>query len=324
MSPITKINHIAIAVDNMERSLSFWRDALGLMMTEMREVPAEASRIAFLPVAGSEVELVQPTTDDSGLAKYLAKRGPGMHHVCLEVDNIVSMMAQLKEKGIRLINETPRTGADGRQYAFIHPESTSGVLVELYELPHAAIPGFPVLQTERLILREFTEEDIPTVYEILRGEDINECLETEPMKSIEEAEGRVQGRMNLFRNSMGCRWAIALREAPGQVIGSCGYFHVRRGTQTMELGYELHPDYWRKGIMSEALQAVLEFGFHGGAIPVVHRMEAIVYPSNIASIRLLEKLGFQMEGVRRQFGFWKGVYQDVLMFALLNDWESAY
>lgn len=75
-----------------------------------------------------------PTSDDSGIAKYLSKRGPGMHHICLEVEDIVGMLAQLQVKGIRLINEEPRTGADGKKYAFIHPESTSGVLVELYEL----------------------------------------------------------------------------------------------------------------------------------------------------------------------------------------------
>jgi methylmalonyl-CoA/ethylmalonyl-CoA epimerase len=90
--------------------------------------------VAFLPLPGSEVELVQPTTDDSGIAKYLAKRGPGMHHLCLEVDDIEGMMSQLKSKGVRLINEEPRSAADGKKYAFIHPESTSGVLVELYEV----------------------------------------------------------------------------------------------------------------------------------------------------------------------------------------------
>ncbi len=134
MPQINSINHIAIVVDDMEKSLSFWRDALGLELHELRDVPAEASQVAFLPVAGSEIELVTPTTADSGIAKYLAKRGPGMHHVCLEVDDIEAMLAQLKQKGIRLINEQPRTAADGKRYAFIHPESTSGVLVELYQL----------------------------------------------------------------------------------------------------------------------------------------------------------------------------------------------
>lgn len=134
MSQIKSINHVAVVVDNMEKALSFWRDVLGMELHELRDVPAENSQVAFLPLAGSEVELVMPTSDDSGIAKYLAKRGPGMHHICLEVDDIVSMLAQLRTKGIRLINEEPRTSVDGKKYAFIHPESTSGVLVELYQL----------------------------------------------------------------------------------------------------------------------------------------------------------------------------------------------
>lgn len=134
MPRITAINHVAVVVDDMERSLSFWRDALGIKLHELRDVPAEKSQVAFLPVADAEVELVMPTTDDSGIAKYLARRGPGMHHLCLEVDDIEGMMSQLKAKNIRLINEEPRIAADGKKYAFIHPESTGGVLVELYQL----------------------------------------------------------------------------------------------------------------------------------------------------------------------------------------------
>lgn len=133
MASITGINHVAVVVDDMERSLSFWRDALGIQMQELRDVSAEQSQVAFLPLAGAEVELVRPTTGDSGIAKYLAKRGPGMHHICLEVDDIAGMLEQLKDKGVRLINEEARTAADGRRYAFVHPESTGGVLVELYE-----------------------------------------------------------------------------------------------------------------------------------------------------------------------------------------------
>jgi len=134
MPQIKAINHIAVVVDDMEKSLSFWRDALGMELHELRDVPAEKSQVAFLPLAGAEVELVMPTTADSGIANYLAKRGPGMHHLCLEVDDIEAMMAQLKSKNIRLINEEPRTAADGKKYAFIHPESTGGVLVELYQI----------------------------------------------------------------------------------------------------------------------------------------------------------------------------------------------
>jgi methylmalonyl-CoA/ethylmalonyl-CoA epimerase len=135
MPKITRIDHIAILVDDLSAPLSFWRDALGMDVTQVKDIPAEAAQIAFLPSGGSEIELVRPTTSDSGLAKYLEKRGPGMHHICLEVDDIEGMLAQLKEKGIQLIHETPKVAADGKKYAFIHPKSAFGVMVELYELP---------------------------------------------------------------------------------------------------------------------------------------------------------------------------------------------
>lgn len=134
MPRIKAVNHIAVVVDDMEKSLAFWRDALGIELHELRHVPSENSQVAFLPLEGAEIELVKPTTDDSGIAKYLAKRGPGMHHLCLEVDDIHAMIARLKGMNVRLINEEPRTAADGKKYAFIHPESTGGVLVELYQI----------------------------------------------------------------------------------------------------------------------------------------------------------------------------------------------
>ncbi len=135
MAQVKRIDHIAVLVDDMEKNLSFWRDALGMELGGLVDVPAEKSQVAFLPVGGSEVELVLPTTNDSGLARYLEKRGPGMHHICLEVDDIAGMLAQLKAKGIQLINETPVEGIGGRKYAFVHPKSANGVMVELYELP---------------------------------------------------------------------------------------------------------------------------------------------------------------------------------------------
>ena len=134
MPKVKQVNHVAVVVDDMEKALSFWRDALGMDLHELQDVPAEKSQVAFLPLPGSEVELVMPTTDDLGIAKYLSKRGPGMHHICLEVDDIEAMLAQLRSKDVRLINEEPRTTSDGKKYAFIHPESTAGVLVELYQI----------------------------------------------------------------------------------------------------------------------------------------------------------------------------------------------
>jgi methylmalonyl-CoA/ethylmalonyl-CoA epimerase len=133
MPKIKKINHVGVVVNDMDKSLAFWRDALGLPMTGLRDVPVEQSQIAFLPTGDAEVELVRPTSEDSGIARYLAKRGAGMHHICLEVDELGAMLSQLKVNGIRLINEEPRITSEGKQYAFVHPESTGGVLVELYQ-----------------------------------------------------------------------------------------------------------------------------------------------------------------------------------------------
>jgi methylmalonyl-CoA/ethylmalonyl-CoA epimerase len=134
MPKIKRIDHIAIVVEDIDTSLKFWRDALGLDLEHIEEVPEQKSIVAFLPTGESEVELVEPTTDDSGIARYLSKRGPGIHHICFEVEEIEVALGELKGKGVRLINETPTIGTGGKKIAFIHPESTNGVLVELYEL----------------------------------------------------------------------------------------------------------------------------------------------------------------------------------------------
>jgi methylmalonyl-CoA/ethylmalonyl-CoA epimerase len=120
-------------VDDLQSALEFWQNALGLELGAIEDVKEEAVEVAFLTVGSSHIELVKPTTDDSGIAKYLAKRGPGMHHLCLVVEDIESAMAKLVSSGIELINETPRTKTNGTRYAFVHPKSTGGVLVELYE-----------------------------------------------------------------------------------------------------------------------------------------------------------------------------------------------
>ena len=132
---IKRIDHIAIAVEDLNQSLGFWEHALGLHVHEVRNVPEQAVDIAFLPVGPSEVELVKPMTADSGIAKWMAKRGPGIHHICFEVDDIRQTLADLSAQGMELIDQEPRIGADGKLYAFVHPRSTGGVLVELYQVP---------------------------------------------------------------------------------------------------------------------------------------------------------------------------------------------
>ncbi|MDD5367735.1 MAG: methylmalonyl-CoA epimerase [Anaerolineaceae bacterium] len=133
MAKITKINHVAIAVPDIEAALSFWRDALGLELSHIEDVPSQKATVAFLPAGEGEVELVKPTSADTGVAKFLAEKGAGMHHLCLEVDHLEEMLAELKARGVRLINETPNV-LPGRKMAFIHPKASNGVLVELYEV----------------------------------------------------------------------------------------------------------------------------------------------------------------------------------------------
>ena len=135
MSKIKRIDHVALVVDDIDKALAFWQEALGIPLEHQEDNPREQSLIAFLPVSESEIELVQPTSDDSGVAKYLQKRGPGMHHICLEVDDIEAMLARLKAKGVQLIHEEPVLADTGKKYAFIHPKAAFGVLVELYQLP---------------------------------------------------------------------------------------------------------------------------------------------------------------------------------------------
>ncbi len=128
-----KIDHIGIAVNNIEEALKFYRDQLGLSMTGIEEVPEQKVKVAFLPVGESKIELLQPTDPESAVAKYIDSRGEGIQHVALRVDNIREKLDELKAQGVRLIDEEPRHGAGGAQIAFVHPKSTGGVLLELCE-----------------------------------------------------------------------------------------------------------------------------------------------------------------------------------------------
>ena len=131
---VNRIDHLAIVVDDLEKALKFWRDGLGLEVSRVEDVPEQGAQVTFLTIGDQNVELVKPTDDESGMSRFLEKRGPGMHHIALEVEDIQDSLDHLDAAGIRLIHEVPMVGAGGRRIAFIHPESTHGVLVELYEL----------------------------------------------------------------------------------------------------------------------------------------------------------------------------------------------
>jgi methylmalonyl-CoA epimerase len=128
-----KVDHIGIATRKLDEALSVWRDALGLSVESTDEVAEQGVRVAMLPIGETHLELLEPLSEDSPVGKFLQKRGPGIHHIAISVTNIREALSGLKAKGARLIDETPRAGANGCLVAFIHPSATNGVLLELVE-----------------------------------------------------------------------------------------------------------------------------------------------------------------------------------------------
>lgn len=128
-----KIDHIGIATRQLEEGLALWRDALGLPVDATEEISEQGVRVAMLPIGDTHVELLEALSPDSSVGKFLAKRGPGIHHIAVQVDDINASLAELKSRGARLIDETPRIGAGGCLIAFVHPSTTNGVLLELVQ-----------------------------------------------------------------------------------------------------------------------------------------------------------------------------------------------
>jgi methylmalonyl-CoA/ethylmalonyl-CoA epimerase len=128
---LTKINHIGIAVNSIEEALPFYRDSLGMSFKGSEEVPSQKVKVAFLSIGESKIELLEPTSPDSPVAKFLEKNGPGVHHIAYTVPDIEAAIAKLVASGTRMIDSVPRDGAHGARIAFIHPKSSGGVLTEI-------------------------------------------------------------------------------------------------------------------------------------------------------------------------------------------------
>jgi methylmalonyl-CoA/ethylmalonyl-CoA epimerase len=128
---VKKINHLGIAVRSIEAALPYYRDVLGMCQEGTEEVPEQKVRVAFLRVGESRIELLEPTSHDSPVARFLEKNGEGLHHVAYEVEDLPEALADLKAQDVRLIDETPRRGAHGTRIAFLHPKATGGILTEL-------------------------------------------------------------------------------------------------------------------------------------------------------------------------------------------------
>lgn len=134
---VRKIEHIGIAVEDLGPALDFYHAALGLTASEIEEVPGQQVRVAVLHAGETKIELLQSTSPDGPIGRFIEKRGEGIHHICFEVDDLDRTLADLREAGVRLIDEQPRPGAGGRRIAFIHPRSSHGALIELSELPES-------------------------------------------------------------------------------------------------------------------------------------------------------------------------------------------
>lgn len=128
-----KINHLGIATRGIDEALKFWSDALGLENVHTEVVEDQKVRVAMLPIGESRIELLEPTSDDSPISKFIEKRGGGIHHIAVEVDDIAASLSRLRSKGAKLIDDVPRVGAEGCLVAFVHPASTGGVLLELVQ-----------------------------------------------------------------------------------------------------------------------------------------------------------------------------------------------
>ncbi len=130
---VKKVDHIGIAVESMQEALKFYEEVLGIKCTGIEEVTSQKVKTAFLPVGESEIELLESTDPEGPIGKFISKKGQGLHHIALRVDNLEETLNELKGKGVRLIDEKPREGAGGAKIAFVHPKASNGVLLELCE-----------------------------------------------------------------------------------------------------------------------------------------------------------------------------------------------
>ena len=179
---------------------------------------------------------------------------------------------------------------------------------------------FPTLETERLVLRELTVADAEHVFGFFSDPEVMQFYDCEAFTSVEEAEMLIRRFCQWFANQNGFRWGIALKSEPHVIVGTCGLFGWNKSWRTATLGYELSRPYWRRGIMTEAVRALLTYSFREIEL---NRIGATVVTANVASAHLLEGLSFQREGLLREAQFVNGKFDDVFSYALLcKDWAA--
>lgn len=174
---------------------------------------------------------------------------------------------------------------------------------------------FPTLETDRLLLRSLHFIDAPALFAYFSKDEVTEFYDLPTFQSLEEAHELLLAWQNRYQNQEAIRWAITLRQQPERLIGTCGFHNFSTENFRAEIGYELHPDFWKTGIMTEAIKALIPFGFETFDL---HRIEAFIHPTNISSRKLLEKVGLQSEGVLRDYFYEKEKFVDGEIFSLLK------
>jgi len=178
---------------------------------------------------------------------------------------------------------------------------------------------FPELESERLMLRQLIRKDIGALYKIYSSEAVMKYYGMFPLEEYHQVERLVLTFQKGFEERRTIRWGIVLKET-GELIGTCGYHNMQPRNYRAEIGYEIREDHWNKGYATEAIRELLNFGYEQLGL---NRVEALVYPENLASHRALEKLGFNQEGVLRDYAYFRNVFQDLVMHSLLKrEFES--
>ncbi|MBU3143993.1 GNAT family N-acetyltransferase [Clostridium sp. CF012] len=173
---------------------------------------------------------------------------------------------------------------------------------------------FPQIETKRLILKEISVKDCNYLFEIFSDEEVLKYYDIEPLKTLEEANNLIQLFCRRFKNKKGIRWGIHLKNTD-KLIGTCGYQSIDIQSLRTDIGYEMSKEYWGQGLMKEALQAIIGFGFNNMSL---NRIQALVEPNNKNSIQLLHRIGFSEEGILSEYEHYKGVFKDLTILSLLK------
>ncbi len=190
------------------------------------------------------------------------------------------------------------------------------VLLSAYETGFV-MDSIPRLETDRLQLRAVFPADSQAIFELMSDPKVAEHHELEPFETIRQADAMISNFTKWFQNSQAVRWAM-IRKENERLIGTCCFDTFHPKYQSLNLGYNVRSDHWRQGYATEAIQTIIEYAFKNGIVGPVNRIQAITVPANVASEKVLERLGFEKEGLMREYGFWKGKFHDMNLFSLLK------